>query len=248
MIFVYENVEVNYKVFVKSGFVGEPILFLHGWGGSIKSFEYFAKALSEKRQCIVIDFPPFGESSQIKTPWSVKKYANMVEKLLEYFGLKECSIVAHSFGGRVAVELAVNKNIKINKMLLTGCAGIKNRSFRVKIRVLKYKILKLLCKMGLKNRNALSKLGSKDYRELSPVMKKTFSNIVNYDQRKLIRKITCSVLLFWGENDKETPFCFTNFFKKHIKDCGVIKISGGSHFAYLEESELFLKVLFTFFS
>lgn len=248
MIFVYDGVEVNYKVFVKSGFVGEPILFLHGWGGSIKSFEYFARVLSEKRQCIVIDFPPFGESSQIKTPWSVKKYANMVEKLLEYFGLKECSIVAHSFGGRVAIQLAINHSVKVNKMLLTGCAGIKNRSFRVKFSVFKYKVLKFVCKLGLKNRDLLNKLGSKDYRELSPVMKKTFSNIVNYDQRKLIKKIKCSVLLFWGDNDKETPFYFTNFFKKHIKDCGVIKIKGGSHFAYLEEAELFLKVLFTFFS
>ena len=38
------------------------------------------------------------------------------------------------------------------------------------------------------------------------VMKKTFSNIVNYNQIKQLKKINVSTLLVWGTLDKETPF------------------------------------------
>ena len=89
-------------------------------------------------------------------------------------------------------------------------------------------------------------MGSEDYKKLNDTMKKTFVNIVNFDQRREIKRIVCPTLLFWGENDLQTPFYFTKYFKKHIKDCEVIKTKG-SHFAYIENANLFLKILKEFF-
>jgi len=78
-------------------------------------------------------------------------------------------------------------------------------------------------------------------------MKQTFKNIVNYDQTNQLSKIEVSTLLVWGTLDKETPFYFTKIFKKHIKDCEVIKFKNCSHFAYLERPALFLKILLSYF-
>ena len=74
-------------------------------------------------------------------------------------------------------------------------------------------------------------------------MKKTFINIVNYNQTSCLKEIQVPTLLIWGTLDKETPFCFTKIFKKNIKDCEVIKFKKCGHFAYLEKSGLFLKIL-----
>jgi len=76
MKFNFEGIEVNYLKFnfnnTNKG--KNPILFLHGFGGSTKSFLFCAKALKEK-PCILIDFPPFGKSQEMLRPWEIKDYA-----------------------------------------------------------------------------------------------------------------------------------------------------------------------------
>jgi len=244
--FFFEEISVHYEVLNEDA-SGEPIVFLHGWEGSGKSFEFFAENLSLTRPFVLLDFPPFGESSMLSTPWTVQKYAQMVICLLQSLGHSKFSIVAHSFGGRVALNLASNEGKIVSKMVLTGCAGIKKRSFEKWCKVKFFKFLKFLAKLKLFKKSSLKKMGSEDYKKLNDTMKKTFVNIVTYDQKAEIKKVTCPTLLFWGENDTQTPFYFTKYFKKHIKDCEVVK-TNGTHFAYIESASLFLKILQDFFS
>ena len=218
---------------------------MHGWGGDTRSFDFFAQSLSICRTCILIDFPPFGKSDEPNKTWCVQDYSDMVLSLLAYIGVKKFCIVAHSFGGRVAIELS-SKTSLVEKQLLTSPAGIKNKNFAKRIKIFWYKILKKLAKCHLYSQQKLAQKGSSDYKNLSPTMKKTFSNIVEYDQTPLLCKICCPTLLFWGENDKDTPFCFTKVFKKHINNCEVIKVKG-SHFAYIQNKNLFLRVALVFF-
>ena len=109
----FEGVEVYYEVF-GTGEDDTPLVFLHGWGGSTKSFEYFAKAMCSCRKVVLIDLPPFGNSTESKNVWTVEKYAQCVLEILNQIGAKRCDIVAHSFGGRVAIlhekELVLNQD------------------------------------------------------------------------------------------------------------------------------------------
>ncbi len=102
MFVVYKNSKVYYKRERKEGF---PILFLHGWGGSSKSFEYFARG----KNSLIIDFPPFGKSEEPKSAYTLVDYANIVIEILKQEKIDEVDIVAHSFGGRVAIYLAPMK-------------------------------------------------------------------------------------------------------------------------------------------
>ena len=243
MMFEYKNIKINYQV-INENSKGTPILFLHGWQGSILSFSFFANNL--KRKCILIDFPPFGKSSMTNYPLTVKDYKNLVYGLLKYLKIKKVFIVAHSFGGRVAIEMSATTKI-VKKMILTGCAGIKKKSIKTKLKLIIYKVQKALSKIKLYPKAKLQKKGSPDYQNLPAQMKKTFINIVNYDQRYLLKKICVPTLLVWGNLDKETPFYFTKIFKKHIKDCEVVVFKNKGHFAYLEEPQTFLKIISTFF-
>ena len=223
-----------------------PIVFLHGWGGNIDSFLYFAKRLSIDRTCILVDFPPFGLSSSPTEAFSLRDYTNIVLKLLKKLKINRVCIVAHSFGGRVAIDLASNFPSFVEKLVLTGSAGLKKKSFSNRIKIFKYKFLKYFFKNNVKVQQKLKSMGSKDYLALSNDMKKTFINITNFDQKKQLKKILCPVLLVWGKNDKETPFYFTKIFKKNIKYCKVISLDDCSHFAYLEEPSIFLLSIQTF--
>jgi len=239
------NLSIYYEDF-GSG-TQEPILFLHGWEGSVLSFSYFANILSKKTRCILIDFPPFGNSSSPTEPLTVKDYTNIVLQILEDLKINKVNIVAHSFGGRVAIELASHNKNLVKFMLLTSSAGLNKKSLIKSVKVFNYKFKKFLSKINLYPKKKLQKCGSEEYKKLSPVMQKTFINIVNYNQIKLLAKISCPVLLVWGTLDKETPFYFTKIFKKHIKDCEVISFKDCSHFAYLERPKLFLNIMQSFF-
>lgn len=221
-----------------------PIVFLHGWGGDKRSFLYFSKTFQD-RKCVLVEFPPFGESSEPRAPLSVFLYAKLLIQILEKNDIKDFYIVAHSFGARVAVEMC-KLGVVPQKMVITGGAGIKKKkSLKTKIKIVEYKFTKYLCECGLLNFNKLKKFGSSDYMALSSVSKATFVNIINYDQTKYLRYVSCPVLLYWGKKDKETPFYFTKIYKKHIKDCGVVCAVGG-HFAYLENAGEFLRLLHEF--
>jgi len=245
MIFFSKFIKINYDYEICQSKENDiPLLFLHGWGGSVKSFGYFFEKLKKNKTCINIDFPPFGLSEFPIKPLTVKDYAEIVIDLLNNLKINKVDIVAHSFGGRIAIYLASRTKF-VNKMLLTSSAGFVKK--KNKLKVMQYKILKTFCKIRLCNRNVLDKFVSKDYKNLNGPMKKTFSNVVKFDERRYLRNIDIPVLLVWGTFDKETPFYFTKIFKKHIKDCEVIEFKDCSHFAYLERPNLFLKILFSYF-
>lgn len=100
-----------------------------------------------------------------------------------------------------------------------------------------HKILKKFGK-GLK--------GSKDYRVLSPVMKKTFQNVVNYDETYLLSDITADTAIFWGDKDKDTPLYMARKLNKKIKSSHLFLLTNAGHFSYLDNSGYFLKILSAF--
>lgn len=226
-MFIYQNIPVDYEVCGS----GTPLLFLHGWGGNRFSLCCLTNALKERHTCITLSFPPFGESGEPKEPWSLANYREMVKDLLDELHLEKVTILAHSFGGRVAINLASVYTDRVEKLVLFSSAGMKpRRSVHFYLKVWKYKILKRF------NQQKAQQCGSPDWRLLSPIMKKTFSNIVNTFQEKDCKKVVCPTLLIWGEKDRETPVYMAKRMQKHLRDCGLWVHKNAGHFAYLTEA------------
>ncbi len=214
---------------------GQVNIFLHGWGGSTDSFFELAKHIPGKN--ILIDFPPFGKSQEPSTPFNIFDYANIVKTIIEKENIIPTNIISHSFGTRVAI--CVCNMYNINKLVITGGAGLKpHNALKRKIRQIKYKIIKFF------NKNA--QIGSKDYKFLSNVMKKTFVNIVNFDVSNLAKNINSRTLLVYGNKDKETPLYMAKKFNKLIKNSKLIVYKNCGHFAYLENFTQFLIDVKTF--
>ena len=229
MIHSYKDININYKV-VGTG--KTKIVFLHGWGGSIASFEFICKYLPDT-SALFIDFPPFGKSEEPKEPFTIFNYADLTLEIMRKEDFDKPIIVGHSFGGRVATILAAGNYA--SKIMLTASAGLKpRRSIKYYAKVLKNKICKKF------NIGKIS--GSTEYNVLSPIMKKTFSNIVTTFLEKYAINIQVPTLLFWGRQDKETPVYMAKRFKKLIKPSHLVLVKGG-HFAYLEQINTFVQVL-----
>ncbi len=245
---ILDGVKIHYEL---SGHGEKRVVLLHGWGCSEKLMQDLSDALSPDMTVLCVDFPAHGESDFPPEPWGVPDFAANLLSLLTVLDFLPCSVIAHSFGGRVTIELAANHPERFEKIILTGAAGIEPKSSASKKkRSSRYQRLKKLVLMADKvhifgalpkkwMEQLIQKYGSADYAALSPEMRKTFVKVVNYDQSELLKQIKTPTLLLWGDRDTETPLWMGQKMEQDIADSALIVLEGGSHFAYLEQAPRF---------
>ncbi len=238
--------DINYERFGE----GRDVLILHGWGYDISLLERFAHALSDSFCVTLADMPGHGHTAEPEEPMTVYDYALLVRGLIEKLKLEHVCIIGHSFGCRLAIILASKYPALVDKMLLCGAAGIRpERKAGYYIKTYKYKLAKFFIKtFAPKKLDSWQQgKGSDDYRKLSPVMKATFSNIVNEDLTPLLCGISCPVFLVWGENDTATPLYMADIMEREIPDCAKVVYKGRTHYAFLEEAPRTVAIAKTFF-
>lgn len=85
---------------------GKPIIFLHGLGGSKREFrELIFPHVPRGYQAIAIDFPGFGDSSQLVGMYTTDKFCEIVKAVLDALGIEKAYIVGTSMGGVVLLKL-----------------------------------------------------------------------------------------------------------------------------------------------
>lgn len=235
MFRVCKGVKVFYEYYSGDS---ETVLLLHGWGGDHNSFAGTLRSLRrEGKSVLAIDFPCFGQSAKAPCDWGIYDFALCCDELIESLGLKKVVIVAHSFGGRVALILAARKYV--TKLVLTGCAGMKPRFNLVKwLKIRWYKFKK---RLGIVN----PKGGSADFKALDSATRPIFVRVVNTHLDGILKDITQPALIVWGKSDKETPMYMAKRLKRGIKNSALVTMPGG-HFAYAYRNESFNAILRAF--
>lgn len=242
MILLYKSYAFEYE-YINSN-CNDTILLLHGWGGNKDSFAKLKKILQVNFNILSISFPPLNiykppnQLNRINNISTVAldmyDYKNIVINILQLLNLKHINIICHSFGFRVALMLTTSK-IVIEKIVITGGAGIRLKpNFFKKIRI-QFNSIWLK-----KHPEDFYKIASSEYSNLSHIDQQTFKNIINKDLTKYIKLLPCKTFLFWGKKDTETPIRMFKIIKK-IKPNLLSKIiDKGTHFCYLEQSNIFI--------
>lgn len=232
---------------------GAPVLILHGWGASSEVMKTAAASFEGKMKVYNLDLPGFGKSDEpVEDDWNIYSYADFVKEFCEKAGIVNPVILAHSFGGRIALILAGKKMMDINKMILTGCAGIKpKRGVDYYIKVYTYKLGKkagkVLGKLSPGYEEKLKqKHGSADYAAASNKMRAVMVRTVNEDLKYLLPEIKVPCLLVWGENDDATPLSDGQLMEKVIPDSGLVTMPGSGHYAFLENAAWFGNIVRSF--
>ena len=246
--FTYHSVRLHYTDCGE----GHPLLLLHGWGCNTTTFSAIHPFLEARFRVLTLDFAGFGQSDEPHEVWGVEEYTRSVEALAKAEGIENPILIGHSFGGRVSIVYA-SRN-KTQKIILVDAAGVKpRRSLSYYRKVYTFKLLKRILPLvvGRKRAEAMiearrSKAGSSDYNQASPMMRAILSKCVNEDLCHLMPKIEAPTLLFWGEKDTATPLADAKRMEKLIPDAGLVTVAGAGHFAFLENTPLFLRVAESF--
>jgi pimeloyl-ACP methyl ester carboxylesterase len=227
-----------------------PILMLHGWGGSSSLMWGAAEALARLGwQCYIPDLPGFGESAPPASAWGVEEYARFVVGYMDAVGIERAHLIGHSFGGRLSIYLGANEAQRVEKVVLCNSAGIrKPPSGGLRLRL--YKLARgALQRVGARQLAAAlqkaynDRYGSPDFRAATGVMRETLVRVVNQDLSGVALRLNRQTLIFWGDQDTDTPLWMGQKLEKLIPDAGLIIFEGVGHYSYLERQGEFVRIV-----
>src|SRR5450432_1134802 len=233
---------------------GQPVLLLHGWGGSMESMRRVAERLTTLGyQVHNLDLPGFGRSALPTTAWGVPEYAELVAHYLEQANVKPVNVIGHSFGGRVGIVLGADYPNSVDRIVLTDCAcvlsqptvgqQVRHAAFQAANAILS---LPGLTSVDKRFRGwARNPYASEDLRNAG-LLEPIFRVVIRQDLLPYAARIKASTFLIWGDQDTETPLWQGQRLEKTIPDAGLVVFKGAGHFAYLERLADFVHIVDTF--
>ncbi len=177
------------------------VLALHGWARTRADL----LPAVEGRASLVPDLPGFGASPPPPTAWGSREYAEQLAPLLADGGW---IVIGHSFGGRVAVQLAAGWPELVSGVVLTGVPLLRPAGSGTKA-PLAYRLAKRLHRAGLVSDDRMEQQrrlhGSADYRNATGVVRDCLVKLINEDYRDVLPLITAPVEMVWGAGDTAAP-------------------------------------------
>ena len=102
------------KLFYEEKGQGSPILLIHGFGASTYTWRRIAPALAETHRVIAVDLKGFGQSDKpFDERYSIFDQAELLKQLIVGNDLRDLTLVGHSFGGGVALLLALDDDPRL---------------------------------------------------------------------------------------------------------------------------------------
>jgi pimeloyl-ACP methyl ester carboxylesterase len=183
------------------------VLALHGWGRDHHDFDaLFASGLPAGISALAVDLPGFGATPPPPSPWGSEQYA---EALIGLFGqlTERAVLLGHSFGGRIALQLAADHPGRFGGLVLTGVPLFRDAHAPPPARA--YRAIRRLASLHLvppaRLEAARRRHGSADYRAAEGVMREVLVRVVAERYDDLLPRVTAPVELVWGSEDTTTP-------------------------------------------
>lgn len=249
-----DGYDISYKISGPEG--ADTLVVLQGWGTEMSLYDSVAAAVNDRYRVIQFDLPGFGNSDEPREPWNVDAYADFFCSFMEALGIKKAVLLGHSYGGRVIIKLAARESIpfEIEKIVLVDSAGVMpERSASQKFKVRMYKIKRnFLTSKPVHSMFPevidywMSKQGSEDYRNASPMMKKCLVMAVNEDLQHLMSSVKQEVLLVWGDLDMDTPISDAYKMEEKMPNAALVVLTGTDHFSFLYKPVEFRNILRAF--
>ncbi len=107
---------------------GNPILFLHGMGGSTYSWRYMIAPFSGQNRVILLDLRGQGKSPKPDDKhYSIVEQGELVYQFIVEHKLRNLTLVGNSYGGAVslllAIRLSAQRQSRLSKLVLIDSGG-----------------------------------------------------------------------------------------------------------------------------
>ena len=215
---------IYYEVYGK----GKPLLLLHGYTFSSKSWIPYITDFDKEYEVYLIDLTGHGKSDSFKEKLSLKSVAEDLNGLIEYLELDKINAIGFSFGGDVLYQLALINPPLIKSMITIGALGTWTiNDFP------EYKKI-----FTFEKRNNFPWLAiSHDSDEKIKILMEQFNNYTVELSYQELQSIKPEVLIMIGDNDEGMSFEEIARSKKHLPKSDIWILPNVAHGAHEGETK-----------
>jgi len=99
---------------------GNDILLIHGTPGSVEDMQPLLDSLAQTNHVVAYDRPGHGYSSANDIPRNLTHNTRIAEDIVEYYKMDSALVIGHSYGGIIAMNMAVNQHDRIDQFYILG--------------------------------------------------------------------------------------------------------------------------------
>lgn len=213
---------------------GPPVILLHGglanadyWGNQIK-------ALTPRRTVIVMDSRGHGRSTRDTRPYGYDLMADDVVGLLDFLNVPKADVVGWSDGGILGLDLAIRHKERVGKVFAFAANTVPSG---VKDDVEKNPTFAAFIKRAGDEYRAHSSTPN-EYDAFVEQISKMWASEPNWTDAQL-QAISAPVLVVDGDHDEAIKREHTEYIAATIPHAGLLILPNASHFAFLQDPELF---------
>lgn len=253
---------------------GQAVLLIHGLAGSSRTWNDVLPALAERYEVIAPDLLGHGDSAKPLGDYSLGAHASGLRDLLATIGVPRATIVGHSFGGGVAMQLAYQHPELCDRLVLVGSGGL-GREVSWMLRICTLPLAEQL--MPLWFPRVFADVGTGVGRQIKrrgfywprlAEMWRAYSSLAGAENRKAFVRTMRNVidpsgqtvsaldrlylashlptLIVWGEQDDVIPVSHAHTAHDAVPGSRLVVLPGIGHFPHVEAPEQFIEVLVDF--
>ena len=231
---------------------GQPVVFLHGLGGSRASWEPQLRVLSDEFRAIAWDMPGYGASAPVE-PLTFTAAADAVARLLDAAGVDRAHLVGESFGGMHALHAALRHPDRVGRLVLAntspafGLDGTDADAWRsarlapldagLSPADIAEDVLTAIAGPGL-TLEALAMRVAGFSRIPAAGLRAAVECLPSHDLRERLGEIGAPALVIAGELDTETPVAYSRVLAEGLPDAELIVLDGVGHLAVSEAADV----------
>ena len=239
-----------------------PILFLHGFGASLQTWDTWAQALSEDYRVISVDLPGFGLTGEDPSGiYTDQRSVEVLEAFLKELNIPKVVLVGNSMGGKLAWQFTARYPNQVSKLVLISPDGYASPGIQYGKKpdvpaiadLYRYFFSKTFLAMNLKpayaDPNTLNDALVNRYYDLmlAPGVRGAIlgrmQQTVLQDPVPSLSSIQVPTLLIWGEKDAFIPISNSNDYLKVMPNAKRVSLPNIGHLPQEEQPSIGLAVL-----
>ena len=260
---IIDKASIHYK---EAGRGNEILVFLHGITSSSEEWIASLPKMTKSFRAIAVDFPGHGNSDTPEMDYSVKTLSHFLIRFLNALEIKKATLIGHSLGGAVALQVAIQRPKMVDKLVLLApgyayplpkTASEKDLGFTkgsywllfpITVREASEYAEILFANANLKTDQEIARLLLSLSRETEYATKKLMESFLQTDGSIVneIKEIQHKTLLIWGEHDNLTPMSLGFKMRNDIKNSELVIFEKSGHSPNFEEPKRFIEETLSF--
>lgn len=192
---------------------GQPLLFLHGYSDSWRSWEPILPLLPARLHAYALTLRGHGDSERPAQGYGQRDFAADVVAFMDTLGIDQATLVGHSMGSFIAQKVAVDQPERVAGLVLVGSGpSMVGNSAVLELNKTVQRLtdpvdpdfvreFQLSTAAGHVPMDYLEIVVAESLKMPAHVWHEALSNLLEEDHHRDLHRLTMPTLILWGEED-----------------------------------------------